>query len=257
MVFQVRSAGFLPLYCQFICGLTVIVERNLIISLLKLTKEGPVLIELINKEAHLPSATTMKLLKKLQNEGLVYLKQGSVEAESGSRLKLAVQAISLGADIEYISKLLCWQEFEKITALALKNNGYAVSNNVRFKQSGRKWEIDVVGCKKPLVVCVDCKHWQHAIAPSALQRIVDSQVRRTGALADSLPTPSLKLECTRWNNAKFMPAVLSIMPNPFKFCGNVPVVPILQLQDFLNQLPAYTETLKLFTKTFNTLSDNL
>jgi Holliday junction resolvase-like predicted endonuclease len=233
------------------------VERNLIISLLKLTKEGPALTELVNREAHLPSAVTMKLLGKLQNEGLIYLKQGSVRAESGSRLKLAVQAISLGADVEHVSNLLCWQEFEEITALALKNNGYAVSNNVRFKQSGRKWEIDVVGCKKTLVVCVDCKHWQHAIAPSALKRIVDSQVRRTRALADSLPNPSLKLECTRWSYAKFMPAILSIMPSAFKFYDKVPVVPILQLQDFLNQLPAYTETLKLFTKTFNTLSNNL
>jgi Holliday junction resolvase-like predicted endonuclease len=232
------------------------VERNLIISLLKLTKEGPVLTELVNRDAHLPSATTVKLLGKLQNEGLVYLKQGSVRVESGSRLKLAVQAISLGADVEHVSSLLCWQEFEEITALALKNNGYAVSNNVRFKQSGRKWEIDVVGCKKPLVMCVDCKHWQHAIAPSALRRIVDSQVKRTRALADSLPNLSLKLECTRWSNAKFMPVILSIVPSAFKFYGNVPVVPILQLQDFLNQLPAYTETLKLFTKAFNTLSHN-
>jgi Holliday junction resolvase-like predicted endonuclease len=233
------------------------VERNLIISLLKLTKEGPVLTELVNKEAHLPSAATMKLLAKLQNEGIVYLKQGSVGAESGGRLKLAVQAISLGADVEHVSSLLCWQEFEEIAALALKNNGYAVSNNVRFKQLGRKWEIDVVGCRKPLVICVDCKHWQHAIAPSALKKIVDSQVRRTRALADSLPNPALKLECTRWSNAKFMPAVLSIMPSAFKFYGKVPVIPILQLQDFLNQLPAYTETLKLFTKTFKTLSNNL
>jgi Holliday junction resolvase-like predicted endonuclease len=233
------------------------VDRNLIISLLKLTKEGPVLTELVNREAHLPSTTTVKLLVKLQNEGLVYLKQGNVGAESGGRLKLAVQAISLGADVEHVSSLLCWQEFEEITALALKNNGYTVSNNVRFKQSGRRWEIDVVGCKKPFVVCVDCKHWQHAIAPSALKRIIDLQVKRTLALADSLPNPSLKLECTRWGKAKFMPAILSIMPSAFKFYGKVPVVPILQLQDFLNQLPAYAETLKLFTKTFDTLSHNL
>jgi len=233
------------------------IERNLIISVLKLTKEGPVLTKLVNKEAHLPSAVTMKLLGKLQDEGLIYLKQGSVGAESGSRLKLAVQAISLGADVEHVSKLLCWQEFEEITALGLKNNGYAVSNNVRFKQSGRKWEIDVVGCKKPLVVCVDCKRWQHAFAPSALERIVDSQVTRTLALADSLPTPSLKLECARWSNAKFIPVILSIIPCAFKFYGSVPIVPILQLQDFLNQLPACTGTLKFLTKSFNTLSHNL
>ena len=229
------------------------VECKLLISLLKLTKEGPALTELVKREAHLPSATMMKLLEKMQTEGLIYLKQGSVEVQSGGRLWLAVHAISLGADLEQVSNLLCWQEFEEITAVALRTNGYAVSNNVRFKQPRRKWEIDVVGCKKPLVICIDCKHWQHAIAPSALRKIVDSQIERTSALADSLPNPALKLECTRWSNAKFLPVIISLIPSSFKFYYNVPVVPILQLQDFLNQMPTYTENLKLFTRTFNTL----
>ena len=232
------------------------IERNLIISLLKLTKEGPVLTELVKREAHLPSTVTMKLLGKLQDEGLVYLKQGSVEPELGSRLKMAVKALSLGADVEDVSNMLCWQEFEEIAGYALKTNGYTVSNNVHFKGSGRRWEMDVIGCKKPLVVCIDCKHWQHAIATSALKRIVDLQIDRTRALADSLPNPASNLECARWSEAKFMPAVLSLIPSAFKFYYEVPIIPILQLQNFLNQLSAYTENIKFFHRTFQKLGDN-
>ena len=230
------------------------VERNLVISLLKLTKEGPVLIEKVKEDARIPSATTLKLLGKLQNEGLVYLKPDSLEVDSGSRLKLAVKAASLGADLEHMSHLLCWQEFEEIAAVALQNNGYVVRNNVRFKHDGLRWEIDIVGCKKPLVICIDCKHWQHAIASSTLKRIVDSQIQRTNALADSLPNLVQKLECTQWKKAKFIPAVLSLIPCTFKFYNKVPIVPVLQLQDFICQLPAYLETLKFYPKTFNTLS---
>lgn len=233
------------------------VERNLVISLLKLTKEGPVLIENVNKDARIPSAGALKLLRKLQKEDLIYLKPDSVEVDSTSRLKLAVRAASLGADVEHISDLLCWQEFEEIAAFALKNNGYTVHNNVRFKHAGRRWEIDVVGCKKPLVVCIDCKHWQRAIAPSALKKIVDDQIQRTRALADSVPNIALKLECARWEKAKFLPSVLSLIPSSFKFYDRVPVVPVLQLQDFITQLPAYVETLRFFPKTFNSLSHNL
>jgi Holliday junction resolvase-like predicted endonuclease len=232
----------------------VSVERNLVISLLKLTRERFVLIESVKNDANIPLTIALKLLGKLQNAGLIYLKQGIIEVDSNSRLKLAVKAVSLGADVEHISNLLCWQEFEEIAALALKNNGYIVENNVRFKHAGRKWEVDVVGCRKPLVISIDCKHWQRGMAPSVLKRIVDAQVERTRALADSLPNINLKLECTKWDKAKFVPSVLSLIPSAFKFYDKVPVVPVLQLQDFINQLPAYTESLKFFPKTFNSLS---
>ncbi|MGD0450549.1 MAG: nuclease-related domain-containing protein [Candidatus Bathyarchaeia archaeon] len=230
------------------------VECNLIISLLKLTKKGDVLTEDVKKDSRIPASTTKNLLSKLQNECLIYVKEDQVEINSAMRLKLAVKAACLGADVEHISNLLCWQEFEEIAAFALSNFGYAVAKNVRFKHAGRRWEIDVVGCKKPLVVCIDCKHWQHSIAPSALRRIVDSQVERTRAFADSLPNVSLHMECTKWNEAKFIPAVLSLMPSSFKFYDKVPVVPVLQMQDFLNQMPMYTESLKSFYKHFNKLS---
>jgi Holliday junction resolvase-like predicted endonuclease len=229
------------------------VERKLVISLLKLTKKGSILIESVNDEARLPSTVTWELLEKLQNENLIYLKSDKIEVDSNSRLKLAVKAASLGVDVEHISNLLCWQEFEEIAALALKNNGYIVQNNVRFKHEGKRWEIDVVGCKRPLAICIDCKHWQHAISSSALKRIVDLQTQRTLALSDSLPNVKLNLECAKWEKAKFIPSVLSLIPSAYKFYEKVPVVPVLQLQDFIHQLPAYTETLKFYLKTFKTL----
>jgi len=233
------------------------VELNLLISLLKFTKDGAVLTETVKKGAHLPSATMLKLLEKLQQEELAYLKDDKIEVDSTARLKLAIKATSLGGDVERISNLLCWQEFEEIAAFALKSNGFLEKNNARFKNAGRKWEIDVVACKKPIVICVDCKHWQHGLSPSALRRIVDLQVERTRALCDALPNLSLKLECTKWSSAQFVPAVLSLWPSAYKFYDNVPVVPVLQMQDFINQLPIYVDSLKFFQKNFSSLSHNL
>jgi hypothetical protein len=233
------------------------VERNLIVSLLKLTKEKPALVEHVNIDARVPSLTSRNFMAKMQNEGLIYLRQDTVQADSASRITLAVKAISLGADVELVGNLLRWQEFEKITAFALKNYRYTVKNNVRFTYSGHRNEVDVVGCNKPLVVCIDCKHWQHAISASMLRKIVDAQAERARALADSLPNPKLDLECTRWKEAKFLPAVLSLMPSSIKFCDKVPIVPILQLQDFLNHLTVHIESLKYYQRTFNSLRHNL
>ena len=231
----------------------MVIERDLLISLLKLTKDGHVLTKSVNQDAKVAPDIALKLLENLQNEGLIYLKADFVELTSDSRLRIAVKAVSLGADVERISSLLRWQEFEEIAAVALERNGYVTAKNVRFKHGGRRWEIDVVGCRKPLVLCVDCKRWQRGVTPSALGKIVEAQVTRAEALADTLPSPALKLECVKWQKAKFVPVILSLVPSSFKFYTGVPVVPVLQLQDFLAQLPAYVEELTYFTKEFSHL----
>ncbi|NWG11141.1 hypothetical protein HXY33_05260 [Candidatus Bathyarchaeota archaeon] len=224
------------------------IEANLIISILKLTRNGPVTHKLIKNDAMVPLQIVEKLLRKMQNDGLLYFGKNVVEVNNVQRLKLATQAIKLGADVENISSLLQWQEFENIAAIAFEQNSYSIAKNFRFKHAPRRWEIDIVGCKKPLVVCVDCKHLRHGIYPSALKKIVTEQVERTSALAETMPSLAGKLECASWDYAKLIPAVLSLVTGRFKFCENVPIVPVLQLQDFLSQLPAYADELKHFTK---------
>jgi Holliday junction resolvase-like predicted endonuclease len=229
------------------------VERNLIISVLKLTQEKVVLIKNVKDDSKLPMETACRLLEKLQSEDLLNLNTDTIEVSVDDRLKLAVKAVSLGADVQHVSDLLLWQEFEEIAAMALRNNGFTVSKNVRFKHGGRKWEIDAVGCKRPLVVCIDCKHWVRAISPSVLGKVAQAQADRAKALADVLPNAKLQLECTKWEKAQFVPAILSLVQSSFKFYDDIPIVPVLQLQDFVCQLPAYMYQLKAFGKVFDHL----
>jgi Holliday junction resolvase-like predicted endonuclease len=223
------------------------IERILLISLLKSTREGLVSKEIVKKDAKLLSENVEDLLRKLQNDGLVYLRKDIVEADSMQRLKLAVRAISLGADIENVSSFLQWKEFENIAAVAFERNGYTVTKNLRFKHVRQRWEIDILGFKEPIVLCVDCKHWHRGMSPSSIKKIVEDQVKRTSALAESLPNPTIRFEFASWNFAKFVPAVLSLVTGRFKFYENVPIVSVIQLQDFLSELPAYVDSLKHFS----------
>lgn len=220
------------------------IEQNMAITLLKLTKNGPVRQQLINKEAKIPTVDARKLLQKLQNDGLIYLHRDVVEADDMQRLRLAVYAVNLGADLEQTSSLLLWQEFEGMAAFALRQNEYGVIKNLRFKHGGRRWEIDIVGYKKPFVICIDCKHWHHGLSPSASKRITIEQTERTEALAKSLPNPAIKAEFTSWTMTRLIPAILSLTTGVSKFHDNVPIVSVLQLQDFLTQLPFYIGSLK-------------
>ncbi|MCW4045640.1 MAG: NERD domain-containing protein [Candidatus Bathyarchaeota archaeon] len=234
-------------------GVAVTIERDLLISLLRLTKEGPTLLECVKNETKATQVFAEKLIEKLQKDNMVYLEQDIVAADSLSRLKMATAAIQMGADVEHVSSLLRWQEFEEIAAFALERNGYSVVRNVRFKHAARRWEIDIVGCRKPLTLCMDCKHWRRGASPAVLRRIAEAQVARTRALSEALPNGSLELECVKWARATFIPAILTLMPVSYKFYDRVPVVPVLQLQDFVNQLPAYVESLKFFPKEFSHL----
>ena len=223
------------------------IEKNLIIAVLSLTKDGSVSHELINREAKIPSDLAQSVLKRLENESLIYARGGLIEVNSINRLKLAVRAINLGADIGQVAGLLQWKEFEAISALTLERNGYFPVRNVRLKYSGRRMEIDIVACKKPLAVCADCKHWRQGINPSTLSNVVREQIKRTKALAECLHDATIKILCSSWTSIKLVPAIFSLTANRTKVFDNVPVVPILQLQDFLNQLPAYADSLEHFS----------
>ena len=224
------------------------IERELIISVLKLTKSGPISLQVLSKDAKVPLNIAQNFVKKTHNNRLVYLRNKIVDVDSLKRLKLALHAVQLGADLERVTSFLEWKEFENIAAIAFERNNYTVKKNLRFEYARRKWEIDIIGCKKPIVACVDCKHWHHGMHPSAIRRIVEEQVERTSALAESLPKLAEKIECPAWKRAKLIPAVLSLIPARFKYYNNVPIVPVLQLQDFLIQLPAYVDSLKNFSK---------
>jgi len=231
----------------------VTIEADVLISVLKSTVEGPVTHESIKRDVKAPLSLLLKVLGKLQDEGLIYLRNGLVEADTERRMTLAVRAVELGADLQRVSDFLKWQEFEGMAALALERNRYAAVKNVRFKYAGRKWEIDVVGCRKPLVVCIDCKHWRHGMHPSALKGMVEVQADRAQALSEALPSAAVGIECVRWERAKFVPVLLSLVSSGLKFHNKVPIVPVLQLQNFLSELPACVESVTYFARAFTHL----
>jgi len=234
-------------------GLALTIELNLLIALLKTTKNGLVSIRDIKKDVRIASNIVMNMLGKLQREGVIYLADDLVRTDAAMRIRLTIKALSLGADIESTARLLRWQEFEEIAAVVLERNEYVVQRNVRFKQGTKRREIDVVGCRNPIVVCVDCKHWKRALSPSSLKRIVSAQSKRTRALAESVPSFASKLVCQKWRRARFVPVILSLSPGSQRFHDKVPIVPVLQFQDFVNQLPVNITTIEHIEKVFGHL----
>lgn len=218
-------------------------ERNLLFHILQSTRGGSARKEQISLESGIPQQITEKYLKKFSQAGLIELQEKTVEASPSQRIRIAIQAIRSGADSERVCRTLEWIEFENLAAVAFEANQFAVKKRFRFNWAGRRWEIDILGYTKPLIVCADCKHWLHGWRNSSIAKAVKLQVERTQILAEALPSLPEKIDLTGWKEITLVPAVVSLVPGPFKFYNRVPTVPVLQLQNFLEELPAHVTQL--------------
>ncbi len=227
------------------------IEKSILLSLLRCTNQSPVSRQALVKFSRLPAEAAEQALSKFKQMALYEEHRGTVEASPSQRIRMAIHVLQLGADFQTICSLLSWTEFEGIAAQALETNGYRVIRNLHFRNKTKKWEIDVIGTRKPLVLCVDCKHWKHGWQSAASLKAVEAQIERTKAFADVLPNYSKRVRLEAWHTATFIPLILSLLPGPEKFHSKVPVVPILQLQDFINGVPLELDLLLHIDRTFN------
>jgi len=213
------------------------VNKETLLALLKCTKTGPASRQSVMKVSRMPLQTAEKTLAEFSQMQLLTEYGDVVEAAPAQRVGIAIRALQLGADFQRVCSLLHWTEFEGIVAQALEANGYSVMRNLRFKQKERRWEIDILGLRNPVVLCIDCKCWKHGWRNSASLQAVEAQIERTRAFANALPNYAQRIGLEGWTTATFIPLVLSLLPGPFKLCKKVPVVPVLQMQDFISELP--------------------
>jgi len=224
-------------------------KTDVLISILKLTNSGAAAEEAVAMDANVPVQVTNDFLKGLREIGLIECENGKIEVSSNQRVKLAIHAINHGTDIERVCKVLEWIEFENFAATAFETNNFAVKRRFRFKASGRRWEIDVLAYSEPIVVCVDCKRWRRGWGNSAIRKVVELQAQRTEVLAKALFSLQRRIGLDGWRQAILFPAIISLFPGPVKFYKKVPVVPILQLQNFLDEFQGHITELTHFQAT--------
>jgi len=227
------------------------IRRRTLLSLLKLTRDAPISINTLKRECRIPETVLETFLEELRGERLIQLDNDEVKVSPVQRIKVAVKVLALGGDLEETSRSLGWSEFENIIALALEENGYAVKRHFRFSSRGRRWEIDLLALRKPLLILVECKHWLHGLSPSTTKKAVNEHVNKTQALTEVLVEMQRDVGFEGWPHIIAVPVMISLTPSPFKFYDEVPIVPVLQLPSFLFDLPAFTLHVRHFRVELN------
>jgi len=224
-------------------------KTDIIIAVLKHTNSDTAVKKVVVREAKTSVQVANRVLGSLRELGLVEFENELIKASSNQRVKLAIHAINQGTDIERVCEVLEWKEFENFAATAFEKNKFAVKRNFRFKAAQRRWEIDILAYSEPIIVCVDCKRWRRGWRNSAITRIAAAQAQRTEVLAKDLRDIQRGICLDGWTRAILFPAIISLFPGPVKFYSNVPAVPILQLQNFLDEFRGHKTELLHFHAT--------
>jgi len=161
-----------------------------------------------------------QILDNLMQNGIGRFEDSQVQFEDSDKLKTSILAISMGAPIDEISRMLEWQDFESLAAEILEKRDFDTTKNVIMKSP--RIQIDVVGIKSDIAILIDCKHWSN-MNQSALQEAVKKQVIRT------------KQFVSKHKVKGAIPAIVTLYQHSVQFIDKVPIIPIHQLDSFCDE----------------------
>ena len=164
---------------------------------------------------------TVEILDNFMQNGIGTHENNTIYFKENDRLKTGILAISMGAPIDEVSRLLEWGDFESLTAEILERRGFETIHNVILTKP--RMQIDVIGIKSGIAILIDCKHW-NKMSQSALEKTVKKQVERTKHF---LSKEKIKAA---------VPAIVTLYQHETRFIEKVPIIPIYQLDSFCDEL---------------------
>ncbi len=170
-----------------------------------------------------------EILDNLMQNGIGRFEDGQIQFEDSDKLKTSVIAISMGAPIDEISRMLEWQDFESLAAEVLEKRDFDTTKNVIMKNP--RIQIDVVGIKSEVAILIDCKHWSN-MTQSALSEAVKKQVIRT------------KQFISKHKVRGAIPAIVTLYQHSVQFIDRVPIIPIHQLDSFCDEFYGNLEAMQ-------------
>lgn len=204
-------------------------NKSLLINILKYTKgKNILLIEDFKKQENLSD------LDQLIKKGFVSCQNGVIYISNFQKIMMAVELVKLASSIDSVCSYLSWQEFEQIVKYALIQNNYETFLHLRLNLGRRKSEIDIVGVRGKMVLCIDCKHWSYGGKMATLKKAVTLQISRTDILARNSQFIQDKLN-RKLPDGILIPVIVTLREKSMQIIDGVPIVPIMKFHNFLNE----------------------
>jgi|Deesub1362B_J571_1020462.scaffolds.fasta_scaffold12005_2 hypothetical protein len=227
----------------------MVFEREIILCILKLSKDAETFsIEDIATCSGFASSLVGRVVNKLIEEGkIISTGDKMLVVNDEERLRLACLAVNLGCDVEKVSRLLTWKEFEVFCSNVLESFGFKCFLNFRFKHSSGRGEIDILGLRKPFILCLDAKHWGvRSGKASGLRNAVKKHIKRVEFFGSVLDKYLLNLGIEDWGECVLVPLLVTLFQERIMFDLGVPVAPVFKLNSFLMDFDGYLDELCVY-----------
>jgi hypothetical protein len=127
-------------------------------------------------------------------------------------------------DLQRISKEVVWQNFEKLTAFIFEENDFLIKTNTVKTFNKKRRQYDIIAKKYKKTFLIECKKWSgNRYRLSALKTAIRQHKERT----------EFYQNLTKENA---VPIMVTLIEEEIKLYDGVPIVPILKLNTYLNEL---------------------
>ncbi|HZW84367.1 MAG TPA: restriction endonuclease [Nitrososphaerales archaeon] len=144
---------------------------------------------------------------------------------------VAYALLKLDVQLDEVSRLLTWKDFERLAGALFRAAGYQVKENLYLRKP--RAQIDLVAYGPSTILAVDCKHWGRGVPGSTFRKAAQDQLKRCEMLRR-------KLDDSRPIGAM----ILALSPPEGTFVEGVPVVPVRTLRSFLGELESYASLME-------------
>jgi hypothetical protein len=207
-------------------------NSSLILRAIPVINEGSLSFDDFALATGLGRQASIELVRLLTRNEIGYVDSDFIRFGQLDRLRTAMLAIRMGADVEQLSGMLSWRDFELLATSILDASGYVAQHSFRLKKP--RIEIDVVGVKDRIALLIDCKHWKRS-STSETKRFASLQIRRAEVF----------VRARKGEIELAVPVILTLHLESITFADNVPVVPIIKLRSFLNEMQGYLNEIKV------------
>ncbi len=221
-------------------------NRRIITSILKLASPEGISIKELESNLRLDPEILEFNLHALNETSLITMLDGSICLSLDQKMRLAMEALSLGCSVKDVCRSLTWTEFEDFCLEVLHANGFDVNKHFRFKACGRGWEIDLVARQGSKMMLIDCKHWNKGYMTSSLRKAAEKNLACTKALLTVIPDVSKRISIKKSSSVSLLPVILTLLSSSIQVHLGVPIVPISQFNSFIYELPEYLNGLTTF-----------